>query len=66
MDLLFYVGVALAAAVLLAGLVFGVRGWQRTSGKIVALTSGVLLASLAAWVAIVLILVVSADRGAPM
>ena len=66
MDPLFYVGVALAAVVLLTGLVFGVRAWQRTSGKIIALTSGVLLASLAAWMTFVLVLVVSAERGAPM
>ena len=66
MDPLFYVGVAFAAVVPLAGLVFGVRRWQQTSGKIVALMSGVLLVSLAAWVAIVIILAVSAERGAPM
>jgi len=56
----------LVAIVLPAGLVLGVLRWQQTSGKIVALASGVLLASLAAGVAIVLILAVSAQQGAPM
>lgn len=66
MDPLFLAGVASAAAVLLAGVVFGVRGWRRTSGKIVASASGVLLVLLAAWTVIVLVLVVSAEHGAPM
>ena len=52
--------------ILIARLVFGIMHWQQPAGKIVAVASGLLLASLVAFVAVVLILAVSAQRGAPM
>jgi hypothetical protein len=62
----FFVGVSVVAVSLLACLVYGANRWQRTGVKIVTLTAGVLLVSLAAWVVFVLFLAESARRGAPM
>ena len=65
-SMILLAGVAFFVIILLAGLVFGIMHWQQPGGKVVAVASGVLLASLVACVAIVLTLALSAQRGAPM
>ncbi len=62
----FFGGVAAGAAALMTALVYGVSRFQKPVGKLVAITAGVLLIALLAFVLFVLIVAESAKRGAPL
>ncbi len=62
----FFGGVAAGAAALIAALIYGVSRFQKSVGKLVAITAGVLLIALLAFVLLVLVVADSAQRGAPL
>lgn len=65
-NAVFFSGVAAGAAALFAALVYGVSRFQNPVGKLVALTAGVLLIALLAFVLFVLTVAESAIHGAPL
>ena len=66
MNALFFAIVAFAAIGLFAAMIFGVARWQQTKGKVIAIAAGLLLLSLIAFVAVVLLIANGARDGAPM
>lgn len=62
----FFGGVAAAAVVLIAAIVFGIGQFQKPVGKIVAIIAGVLLVAVMAFALFVLFVSESARRGAPL
>ena len=65
-NAVFFGGVATAAVALIAAIVFGVSRFPKPVGKLVAISAGVLLFALLAFMLFVLFLTDSAQRGAPL
>jgi hypothetical protein len=56
---------ALFASMLISGVVVGVRRWKDTTGKVIAIVAGMLLLCHLAFIALVLLLVISSLAGHP-
>jgi hypothetical protein len=64
-NLPFISAITVSAAVLVAGLVTGIKNWRSLGGKLVAIAAGLLLLALVAFVSLVLLIVISAQAGHP-